>query len=108
MGKTADLIKAADAIRQALSDFVAKDEKGHVHIFESYPGHLRAVVGSDRFKDMGVAERQNTIWKHMKDKVAAEALRFCWGIHPMDLEEYAEEFPQSISSSAKLFIEGTE
>ncbi|MFH0980963.1 MAG: hypothetical protein V2A79_05440 [Planctomycetota bacterium] len=106
MGKATDLVKAAEAIREALVAFVAAGEKDYVHVFESSPGHLRAVVGSDQFKNVGITERQERIWNHLKSKVAAEHLRFCWGIHPLDIEEYYEEhFPQSSSSSAYPVVE---
>ncbi|MCK4659684.1 MAG: hypothetical protein KAV82_09215 [Phycisphaerae bacterium] len=106
MGKGADLVKAARAIQQALTEFVREGEKGNVHVFESLPGNLRAVVGSDQFKNMGITERQDMIWDYMEKTVAADHLRFCWGIHPMDLEEYYEEhFPQSPSPSSYPSVE---
>jgi len=96
-----DLVKAADALRAAMEELVAPKEHENIHVFESVPGHLRVVVGSDSFKGVGITERQERVWKQLKKKVEPGDLQYCWGVHPMDLDEYyAEHFPQGSSSSA--------
>ena len=109
MAKKADLIQAADAIRQAILDFVPETEPDKIRVFESSPGILRVVVGSTVFRDMGISKRQETIWKHLRKNVEEVHLRYCLGVHVLDLEEYAAEFfPQSSSSAASLYIHGQE
>ncbi len=101
MGKRTDLKKAAEVIEKAMRSFVGDQEHEQIHVVESSPGHLRVIVGSSRFKDVGIVERQDMVWEHLNGRVDKDSLRFCWGIHPMDLEEYYEEhFPQDTSSSA--------
>ncbi len=109
MGKGADLARAAHGIEKALIDFVGEDEREFVHVFESSPGHLRAVVGSDRFKNTNVTRRQEIIWNHLKEKVSAHDLRLLWGVHPLDRDEYYEEHsPGSSSSSAYPTVDDRE
>lgn len=105
MGQKADLIAAAKAIREAIVGFVNAHEAQHVRIFESSPGHLRVIVGSDKFKSMGLTERQDLIWDYLRSKVGETHLEHCWGIHPLDATEYEEEFfPQSYASSSSMSV----
>lgn len=107
MGKAADLVQAAKSIEKALREFVHEDEREFVHVFESTPGFLRAVVGSNKFKTIGITERQNVIWRFLKEKVGAEHLQFCWGIHPMDVDEYYDQHvPYRSSSSSYPSLDG--
>lgn len=106
MGKGADLVRAAGEIERALSVFVGEDEKEMVYVYQSSPGLLRAVVGSDKFRNVGASERQKMIWKHLKNNVSEADLHVCWGVYPMDPEEYYEEHsPRSSSSSAYPSVE---
>ncbi|UCE60982.1 MAG: hypothetical protein JSU63_04365 [Phycisphaerales bacterium] len=107
MGEKAALIQAAEAIKNAIEAFVHPEEAKNIRVFESSPGHLRVIVGSDRFKGKGPAECQNIIWDHLTDKVPPDQLVYCFGVHPMDVEEYEEEFAsQTTGESMRLFIEG--
>ena len=109
MGKGADLARAASAIAEALQRYVEATERGQVHVFESSPGHLRAVVGSVKFRKMDVTERQKQIWKYLNENVDAKHLASLWGVHPLDDDEYHEEHsPQSSSSSAYTAVDEEE
>ncbi len=82
-----DLAQAADVIDKKLQErFSGASEK--VFVFDTEWGHLRALIGSDKFKGMGLGDRQNVVWDYLKESVPAEHLRFLYGIHPMDLAEY--------------------
>lgn len=100
------LKKAAEELRAAICRFVEPDEQDQVQVVESSPGHLRVIVGSRKFTDVGIVERQNVVWEFLDNQVKAkqlqeEHLRLCWGVHPLDPEQYyAEHFPQDSSSSA--------
>lgn len=98
VGKGADLAKAARNIERTLRDFVGEREVGMVHVFESSPGLLRAVVGSARFRNMGLTERQKVVWEYLKAHMDEADLQVCWGVHPMDPEEYNEEHLPTSSS----------
>jgi len=103
MAEKANLNKAARAIRLALKAFVAKDERDNVQFFESSPGSLRFIVGSDRFKGVGPVDRQDMVWDHLKKHVEDDSLSFCSGVHAYDLDEYEEAFfPQDMSSSVAI------
>ncbi|MFQ5492081.1 MAG: hypothetical protein ACE5GE_15295 [Phycisphaerae bacterium] len=104
MVKKTDLVRAARAIRVSLDGFVGKGEVGQIRIFESSPGHIRVIVGSNRFKNKGIAERQDLIWDYLRSNVPDKHLALCLGVHPLDNAEYeAEFFPQS-SSAAGLMM----
>lgn len=107
MGEKAALIEAATAIKNAIEAFVKPEEAGNIRILVSAPGHLRVVVGSDRFKGKGPAECQNIIWEYLEKKVPPHQLVYCFAVHPMDAKEYEEEiFPQSVGESMTLFTKG--
>lgn len=100
------LKKAAEELEAAIHRFVDDDERDKVHVVESTPGHLRVIVGSRKFENVGVVERQNLVWAFLDEEVEGkriqpETMRLCWGVHALDPEQYyAEHFPQDRSSSA--------
>lgn len=83
-----DILTAAQEIEKSLLEFVQNRSSDTVHVFESEWGHIRALVGSDAFKDVGAIERQELVWDWLRQHVAAEHLVFLYGVHPMDFEEY--------------------
>ncbi len=101
MAEKNDLRIAAEAIETALKAFVLDSETQRVHVFESQWGNLRAVVGSARFENMGIGERQEAIWKHLRERVDPKYRVYCYGVHPMDPQEYEEHFspPSAVGSS---------
>lgn len=106
MGERADVIEAATAIRRAIEAFVKSEEVRNIQVFESSPGHLRVILGSDYFKGKGPADCQNIIWDYLKKEVPPDQLVYCFGVHPMDVKEYEEVFPQSVGESMGLFTKG--
>ena len=109
MAQKADLIKARKALLLASERFLEGAHRGPVEVYESSSGHLQATVVSDHFKGMGVTHRQDFIWDYLRKNVEQEELLYCFGVHPMDLEEYEEaSFPQSpTSGSLSLFTNGS-
>ena len=106
MGEKAALIEAAKAIGKVLKGFVLDNESRNIHYFESSPGHVRFLVGSDRFKGVGPAERQDMIWEHLERRVPPDQLSFCLGVHTMDVAEFTEAtFPEASSGSVPMFTE---
>ena len=109
MGKKSDMIEAARAISTALRDYVDEEDRERIQVFESSYGYLRAIVGSKKFRGMGVMRRQDEIWDYLDKNVTQAHLGHCFGVHPLDPDEYDEEcFPQSSSSSLHLHIRGEE
>ncbi len=88
MAQRADLRKAAGDIRAALEKFVNAEERGNIHVFESSAGSLRVFIGSDKFKGVGLTDRQKRVWSHLDQHVDSVVLRSCSGVHPMDIDEY--------------------
>jgi len=104
----ASIIEAADAIRDALRGFVQQGESDNIHVFESSPGCLRVILGSDLFKQKGLTERQKIIWEYLDEHVDRKLLAYCFGVHPLDVQTYKEQlFRQSSSRSMDLFMRGT-
>lgn len=83
-----DTVTAARLIEEALEAFPRSNATTKAHVFETEWGQLRALVGSDVFKGMPLAERQDVVWKHLRERVPAECLENLYGVHPMDLDEY--------------------
>lgn len=109
MGERAAVIQAGKAIASALKGFVSDSESGYIHVFTSVSGHLRVVVGSDRFKGKGPVDRQNLIWDYLKQHVSTEQLVCCHGVHPLDLEEYGAALLRKTSmGSMELFMSGAD
>jgi hypothetical protein len=106
MAEEASLEASAAAIETALEALAPAGEPCHVHLFESSMGNLRAIVATDAFKGVGVAERQNRVWDHLRQTAAAEHLRALFGVHVYDLEEFARMFPGDPSGALSTFIAG--
>ena len=106
MAVEASLEASAAAIETALKAMAPADQPCHVHLFESSPGNLRAIVATDEFKGVGVAERQNRLWAYLRKKVAANHLQALFGVHVYDLEEFARLFPGDASGAVSMFIAG--
>jgi stress-induced morphogen len=85
------LKEAADAIDEALREFVQDRACDAVCVFDTEYGHLRALIGSDAFKDMSLGQRQQLIWDYLREHVKPEHLAFLIGVHPMDHAEYDEQ-----------------
>ncbi len=83
-----DILTARREIEKELWEFVHDRTCDLVHVFESDWGHLRAVVASDAFKDVSVVERQELVWKWLREHVASEYLVLLYGVHPLDHAEY--------------------
>lgn len=88
MALEAGLVAASKISKDALQAFVRPGESENVAVFESSSGHLRAVVGSDRFKGKGLAERQDLVWEFLRNNVADQYLRMCFGVQAMDSAEF--------------------
>ena len=101
-----ELKSAARSLEIAMKRFVDEDECDQVHVVESSPGHLRIIVGSRQFSNVGIVERQELVWKFLDGQVESgqltkQHLQLCWGVHPLDTEQYlTEHFPRDTSSSA--------
>ncbi len=83
-----DLLTAAQAIEEALMEFVHHRASAKVYIFETDGGHLRALVGDDGFKGVSLDKRQDLVWNHLRKRVDLDHLAHLYGVHPMDLDEY--------------------
>jgi hypothetical protein len=83
-------LKAYEAFQRALESFVEGGEKGNIEIFESPPGVLWANIGTQKFNGVSSTDRQEMIWKHLRDSLSVDDLRHCWGVQCMDVSEYRE------------------
>jgi stress-induced morphogen len=61
------LEKTVAAIHDALARFVEGHERSRVRIEENDWGHLTVVLGSDRFKGVPERDRDDLVWKHLKE-----------------------------------------
>ncbi len=84
------LEQAAHAIENALWDLVLNRASDKVYVFDTEWGHLWALIGSDAFKGKGIGERQDLVWKHLRDhpNVCQQDLGYLTRVNPMDHEEY--------------------
>lgn len=105
MAQEASLRAHADEIERALRA-LSPGQVCYVHVFESSPGSLRAIVAADAFKGVGIAERQERIWEHLHKNADAEHLHSLLGVHLYDLKEYARSFPGGAEGAISMFIEG--
>lgn len=69
------------AIHAALEQLVADDPAAIVDVFASNPPFVRAVVVSDTFTSMNVAQRQDHVWKHLEQALRPEMLQDLMGVH---------------------------
>ncbi len=83
-----NIVTAIREIDEALNGFVKNRACDKVYVFESEWGHVRALIGSDAFKDMNVIDRQELVWDYLRDKVSPEHLALLYGVNAMDIEEY--------------------
>lgn len=102
------IVDAAEAIHEAFRRFVKQKETDYIQVFESSPGFLRAVIGSDRFKGIGLAERQEIVWEYLNQNVDRAFLAYCFDVQPLDVRTYKEHvFRQSSSRAADMFLRGS-
>jgi len=84
-----DVVTASREIEGALWEFVhPADATAKVAVFEDESGYLRALIGSGGFKGMDMGERIDRVWAYLRENVSTEHMRFLYGVHPMDLDEY--------------------
>ncbi|MCG3132839.1 MAG: hypothetical protein FLDDKLPJ_03705 [Phycisphaerae bacterium] len=88
-----------------LREYVNDDERGNIVVMRSSPNKFRVIIGSDKFKSIGPAQRQDIVWKYLSDKVKPELVVYCTAVHPMDAEEFESTYlgPEGSSSSASPF-----
>lgn len=84
------LIEAADAVNRAFDEFAGTDQPHFVRVFESSAGNLRAILATDRFKEVGSTARQILIWEFLKEHVPPEHLHHLSGVQTLDVDEYRE------------------
>ena len=82
-----DILEAKQEIEDKLKErFDKACEK--VFVFETDWGHLRALIGSDAFRDAPLGERQEIVWQFLRDSVPNEHWTHLIAVHPMDIDEY--------------------
>jgi len=52
--------------------------------------HIHAFVGSERFKNKGLGERQEIVWEYLGENVDRRHLSYLFRVEPMDLAEFIE------------------
>ncbi len=83
-----NILTAKREIEAALDGFVAGGAVTKVFVYETEWQHLRALIGSDGFRDIGLSARQKMIWSYLQEHVTKESLLFLMAVHPMELDEY--------------------
>jgi hypothetical protein len=86
----ASVVKARESFHHALEGFVNANERANIEVIESPPGVLWANIGTDRFLGVPSTDRQEMIWSHLRARLGADELRYCWGVHCLDASEYHE------------------
>lgn len=81
---------------------MAPDESENIFVSQSSPNRFRVFLGSDRFKGVGMVERQKLVWDYLSPKLPPEVLDYCAAIHPHTVEEFENAYssPEESSSSA--------
>lgn len=85
-----DIIAAREEIESALKQFVANGGSPRVLVGETKWGHLWALVGSDRFKDMSLGARQQVVWDYLQKHVDQSWLFHLETVTPVDGQNYDE------------------
>ena len=86
------LVKAKESIEKALDEFIHHRSVDRFDVFENEWGHLEAVLGVHTFKDMNLAQRQDTVWKFLRKSVDPEDLVHLSCVHTLDRDEFDERF----------------
>ncbi len=105
MAQKADLAANACQIEKALQNLASSGEACHVEVFDSSLGNLRVIVVCDAFKGVGIAERQERVWRHLRENVKSEHLAALLGTHIYDLNEFTQLFPGDVTGGISRFIE---
>lgn len=111
-----DLVIAKDAIEEALKRYVGNGGPPRVLVVETKWGHLHAMVGSDRFKDMGLGGRLETVWEYLRQHVDRKLLAMLYGITAVDDENYDQLLREAdrrailgwASESRDLYVHGVD
>ena len=83
-----DILTAANQIEQALGTLTPNAAPTKAHVFETDWGHLKAIIGSEGFKDVSLGARQQIVWDFLREKVPKDALAHLIAVYPMGLAEY--------------------
>ena len=69
-------------------------------IYANKRSDLHAVIGSAAFEGMSMAQRQEEVWKWLRDNVSSESMVHLYAVHTWDPEEYKKYYlivgPESI------------
>jgi hypothetical protein len=107
--ESSQLKKIADELRDTLvalaSGPTGEEFNADVDVSESSAGSLRAVVVSDFFKGIGVTERQNIIWDHLKASMDHKQLVKVIAVHPYDRAEHSR-WSLASSTTSEAFSHG--
>lgn len=91
MATREDLIAAMSEIDRVLGGFAGNGERPRVLVYETPYGHIKAVVGSDRFKGKTLGPRQELIWQELtRSTLERRHLGLLYGVRTLDTEEYDE------------------
>ena len=85
-----DIKTSLRVIEDSLKQFVGGNGSPRVRVLETQWGHIHALVGSDKFKDVGLGQRQEMIWEYLRKNVTSEYLALLYGVTTMDEASYDE------------------
>lgn len=88
VAKPTQLEKTKAAIREALQRLVAGHEGNGVWIEPNEWGHLSVTVGSDRFKGLPEHDRDDIVWRHLRDSLGPADFGQLSDINVLDRKEY--------------------
>lgn len=89
MATSDDLNTAMSEISRVLGEFAGNGEQPRVLVYETPYGHIRAVVGSDKFKGKTIGPRQELVWEELtRSGLDRRHLGLLYGVRTLDIEEY--------------------
>jgi len=83
-----DIVTARGEIETALRRYVGNGGPPRVLVMETNGGHLHALVGSDRFKEMALGSRLEAVWEFLRHHVDPGSLSLLYGITAVDDGNY--------------------